>query len=117
MTETMVPEIGPLAESLSGHGVIVPTSDCAWAIEPTHRAVTITARLHDVGVLYCLIVITGRITLRIDSGRHMGSHIANCAILCSRPPHTSSFHPTPAKLVIGRNPLMALPRVGLRSIE
>ncbi len=48
----MVTEIGPLAESLPGHGVIVPTSDWALAIEPMHRAVTSTGRLHDVGVLY-----------------------------------------------------------------
>lgn len=53
--------------------------DCTLAIEPMHRAVTITARLHDVEVLYFLFVITGRTTLRIDPGRHMGSHIANCA--------------------------------------
>ena len=56
MTDTMVTEIGPLAESLSGHGVIVPTSDCVLAIEPMHRAVTITARLHTVGGLYFIIV-------------------------------------------------------------
>ncbi len=62
----MLAEIVPLTESLPGHGVIVPTSESALAIEPMHRVVTISARLHDVQVLYCLIVITGRITLRID---------------------------------------------------
>lgn len=54
----MLAEIVPLTESLPGHGVIVPTSESALAIEPMHRVVTISARLHDVQVLYCLTVIT-----------------------------------------------------------